>query len=291
VLALFLVAASVGMSNLAASIAIGVSGVDARTRLRVGLIFGAFEAGMPVLGLLIGEQTAASLGHAARWVGAGLLTAVGLYALASAARAGRPAQADESWDVQAHGPASGQAHENNAPVRGQAQAHAQVRGAAQESVQVQAEGPAQVRGAAQESVQVQAEGPAQVQGQAQAHAHFRGQGWGEPGHQGDASSGTGPTAAQNSGSTGQVQPPRIIHLLVSGLALSLDNLVVGFALGTYHTSIALGVIVIGAVSVVMSLIGLELGASIGNWAGRRGEQLAGVMLISVGIAIASGALS
>jgi manganese efflux pump family protein len=244
VLALFLVAASVGMSNLAASIAIGVSGVDARTRLRVGLVFGAFEAGMPVLGLLIGEQTAASLGHAARWVGAGLLIAVGLYALASAARAGRPAQADESSQVQA-------------------QAHGQVRR------------PAHAGARVQEHEHGQAGGPAH----------------GEPGRSGAASSATGPAAARGARSTGRVQPPRMIHLLVSGLALSLDNLVVGFALGTYHTSIALGVIVIGAVSVALSLVGLELGAGIGNWAGRRGEQLAGVMLISVGIAIASGALS
>ena len=263
VLALFLVAASVGMSNLAASIAIGVSGVDARTRLRVGLVFGAFEAGMPVLGLLIGEQTAASLGHAARWAGAGLLIAVGLYALASAARAGGPGQADESAQGQAqvHAPVRGQEHER-ARVQGQAREHAEVRGQAREHAYVQA----------------------------QVHAQVRGQEHGEPGRSGDTSSTTVP-AAQAVGSTGQVQPPRIIHLLVSGLALSLDNLVVGFALGTYHTSIALGVIVIGAVSVAMSLLGLELGAGIGNWAGRRGEQLAGVMLISVGIAIASGALS
>jgi putative Mn2+ efflux pump MntP len=203
VLALFLVAASVGMSNLAASIAIGVSGVDARTRLRVGLVFGAFEAGMPVVGLIIGAQAAGSLGHAARWVGAGLLIAVGLYALASAARAGR----------------------------------------------------------------------------AQAPAHPQ------------RASSTADPAGCGPGTAGQVQPPRVSHLLVSGLALSLDNLVVGFALGAYHTSIALGVIVIGSVSVALSLIGLELGAGIGRWAGRRGEQLAGVMLISVGIAIASGALS
>jgi putative Mn2+ efflux pump MntP len=195
VLALFLVAASLGMSNLAASVAIGVSGVDARTRLRVGLVFGVFEAGMPVLGLLIGEQVAANLGHAARWLGAGLLIAVGLYALASASRAG-----------------SAQAHQ-------QAQAHEQA----------------------------QAQAP--------------------------------------------VRSPGLIRLLVSGLALSVDNLVVGFALGTYHFSIVVGVIVIGAVSVAMSLVGLELGAGIGRWAGRRGEQLAGLMLIGVGIAIASGALS
>ena len=244
-LALFFVAASVGMSNLAASIAIGVSGVDARTRLRVGLVFGAFEAGMPVLGLLIGAQTAASLGHAARWVGAGLLIAVGLYALASATRAGGSAQADESHRVpeRAHGRVREQAHEH---ARAGEQAH--------------------------------------------EHARAGEQANGEPGRPGDAS-GTSVPAAQGPASSGQVQPPGMIHLLASGLALSLDNLVVGFALGTYHTSIALGVIVIGAVSVAMSLAGLELGAGIGNWAGRRGEQLAGVMLVSVGIAIASGALS
>jgi manganese efflux pump family protein len=180
VLALFVVAASLGMSNLAGSIALGVSGIDARMRLRVGLVFGVFEAGMPAAGLLIGEQVAATLGHAARFVGAGLLIAVGLYALASAAHAGKDRQ---------------------------------------------------------------------------------------------------------------VRPPGLIHLLVTGLALSVDNLVVGFALGAYHTPIAVGVIVIGTVSVAMSLLGLELGAGVGRWAGRRSEQLAGLMLISVGIAIACGALS
>jgi manganese efflux pump family protein len=178
-LALLLVAASVGMSNFAAAIAIGVSGVDARTRLRVGLVFGAFESGMPVVGLLIGAQLAGSLGHAARWVGAAMLIVAGGYGLISSLR----------------------------------------------------------------------------------------------GHSGGISS---------------VSRGR---LLVSGLALSLDNLVVGFALGTYHTSVLTGALVIGAVSVALSLIGLELGARIGRLAGERGEQLAGLMLMSVGVAIAAGALT
>ena len=217
---MLLVAASLGMSNLAASIAIGVSGVDARTRLRVGLVFGLFESGMPVLGLLIGEQAAASLGQAARWIGAGLLIAVGVYTLASATRAG-------SAKARAHG----------------------------------------------------------------------GPGGADAGSTGAGSTGAGSTTEPAIGgthSTGQLtqaRSPGFMRLLVSGLALSVDNLVVGFALGTYHTSLAVGVIVIGAVSVGMSLVGLELGAGIGRWAGRRGEQLAGVTLISVGIAIAAGALS
>jgi manganese efflux pump family protein len=185
-LALLLVAASVGMSNLAAAIGIGVAGVDARTRLRVGLVFGAFESGMPLLGLVLGEQVADPLGHAARWIAAGLLIAVGGYSVVNALRDARGRSAGE--------PAS-------APSLG----------------------------------------------------HLR--------------------------------------LLVSGLALSLDNLVVGFALGTYSTSIVASAVVIGVVSVVLSLVGLEVGARVGKWAGQRGEQLAGVVLISVGIAIAAGALS
>ena len=178
-LALLLVAVAVGVSNLAAAIAIGVSGVDARTRMRVGLVFGAFEAGMPLVGLAIGAQLAGNLGHAARWAGAATLVGVGAYGLIDSVRRG----------------------------------------------------------------------------------------------------------------PGSVTSASGIRLLLSGLALSLDNLVVGFALGTYHTPVLVGALVIGAVSVGLSLIGLELGGKIGRHAGERGEQLAGLMLISVGVAIATGSLT
>jgi putative Mn2+ efflux pump MntP len=177
--ALLLVAVSVGASNFAAAIAIGVTGVDGRTRLRVGSVFGVFEAGMPIVGLTLGAELAGTLGHAARWLGAGLLIAAGGYGLISSLR-GRH---------------------------------------------------------------------------------------------------TAVITARNG------------RLILTALALSLDNLVVGFALGTYHTSIVAGALIIGAVSVTLSLIGLELGARVGRLAGDRGEQLAGLLLISVGVAIAAGALS
>jgi putative Mn2+ efflux pump MntP len=77
-------------------------------------------------------------------------------------------------------------------------------------------------------------------------------------------------------------------LLVTGAALSIDNLAVGFALGTFHVSLALAAIAIGAISVGMSLIGLELGSRIGTRAGERGELLGGLVLIGVGVAVASG---
>lgn len=50
---LILVALSLGLSNFAAAIGIGISGVSARTRLQVGVIFGLFETGMPIAGLAI----------------------------------------------------------------------------------------------------------------------------------------------------------------------------------------------------------------------------------------------
>ena len=53
--ALLLVAVFLGLSNFAAAVGIGVAGVDAGTRLRVGAVFGLFEAGMPILGLLLGH--------------------------------------------------------------------------------------------------------------------------------------------------------------------------------------------------------------------------------------------
>lgn len=58
VLALLLVAVSLGLSNFAAAIGIGVAGTTPGTRLRVGLVFGLFEVGMPLLGLLLGQSLA-----------------------------------------------------------------------------------------------------------------------------------------------------------------------------------------------------------------------------------------
>jgi manganese efflux pump family protein len=180
-LALLLVAVSLGLSNFAASVGIGVAGLDGRTRLRVGLVFGAFETAMPIVGLLLGHSLAGALGRSAHWIGAGLLIATGLYGLVQARR---------------------------------------------------------------------------------------------------------DTGANQGGPAGQ----GISRLLVTGLALSVDNLAVGFALGAYRVSFTTAAVVIGAVSVALSLLGLEIGARIGTRAGDRGEIIGGVVLIGVGIAIAAGVI-
>jgi putative Mn2+ efflux pump MntP len=184
-LALLLVALSLGLSNFAASVGIGVSGIDARARLRVGVIFGIFETAMPILGLLLGRSLATDLGHAAQWVGAALLIATGLYAVIQALRS--PAHHDD--------PASA------AP------------------------------------------------------------------------------AGQRTG-----------RLMVTGAALSIDNLAVGFALGTFHINLAVAAVIIGAVSVTLSLIGWSWASRIGAKTGARGELLGGLVLIGVGAVIAAGLL-
>lgn len=198
-LALLAVAVALGMSNFAAAVAIGLAGVDARTRLRVGIVFGAFEAGMPVLGLLIGAQVAVPLGHASRWLAAGLLIAVGGYVLADAIRDLDPAS----------------------------------------------------RGRPKTAV---------------------------PGSPAERAAGRPP------GSGG------LRRLVLAGLALSVDNLAAGFALGSYHASVVVGALTIGAVSVALALAGLELGARLGARAGERAGLLAGLLLIAIGVAIAAGAV-
>ena len=78
------------------------------------------------------------------------------------------------------------------------------------------------------------------------------------------------------------------RLIITGLALSVDNLAVGFALGAFHVSLAVAAVTIGAVSVALSLLGLELGAQIGARAGQRGEFLGALVLIALGTALATG---
>jgi putative Mn2+ efflux pump MntP len=167
-LALLLVAVSLGLSNFAASAGLGAGGIDHRTRLRVGLVFGFFETVMPIAGLLAGRGVASTLGHTTRWVGGFLLIATGIYGLVQAGRDGPPD--------------------------------------------------------------------------------------GSPGG-----------------------PLGLGRLLFTGLALSVDNLAVGFALGAVHVSLPVAVLVIGAVSVTLSLLGLELGHRMSTQIGDRGEILGGVL--------------
>jgi len=178
VLGIALVAVALGASNLAGAVAIGLGGVDAATRLRVALVFGAFEAVTPVIGLLLGRRVAEELSNA-HWLGGGVLVVVGVLTVAVATRPG--------W--------------GGAPTRS-------------------------------------------------------------------------PSA----------------RLVLTGAALSVDNLVAGFGLGNTTVSLPAAIATITVVSVAMTLVGLELGDRLGAPFARRGELLGGVLLIAVGVAVAAGAL-
>jgi putative Mn2+ efflux pump MntP len=238
-LALILVAASVGVSNLAASIGIGAGGVSMAMRVRVLLTFGVFEAAMPIIGLAIGHDLAADIGREARFVGALLLGGVGAYGIARfallRARAHSRKPADQARSIPpAQQPSVPPDRERSVP-------------------------PDQERSVAR--------GPA-------------------------VSPATGPVDTQPAGDGGASRRRlyQWIKIGVSAFALSLDNLIAGFALGSYQMNLVTGALVFGIVSIAMSLAGLELGAKLGNWAGDGGELIGGVVLVGVGVAIGTGVL-
>jgi putative Mn2+ efflux pump MntP len=83
---------------LGAAISVGLSGATAATRLRVGIVFGVFEAGMPLVGLLLGHGTAQVLDGVAGYVGGGLLIVLGGWQLLQALRA----RGEQPGEPQAH---------------------------------------------------------------------------------------------------------------------------------------------------------------------------------------------
>jgi putative Mn2+ efflux pump MntP len=181
-LSLLLVSLSVGLSNFAGAIGIGLSGIDTKTRIRVGLAFGFFEALMPLIGLLIGQAAAGYIGrHLTGYVAGGILILTGAYTI---------------W-----------------------------------------------------------------------------QGWGLD------------SKKESPGASLQTH-----SLIVTAMALSIDNLAVGFALAVYHIQIVLAALTMGVVSVAMSLAGLELGHRLGRRVEGWSEEIGGAILILVGIAIALGLL-
>ncbi len=182
-LALLLVALSVGLDNFGAAAALGVSGAGSQARFKVAVIFGAFEAAMPLLGILLGNSVARGLGGHAGLVAGLILCAAGLFALL---------QNHDASDANADAEVST-----------------------------------------------------------------------EPGSK---------------------------RLLVLAAALSIDNLAVGFALGASHVNAVVAALVIGVVSVGLTLAGLELGTRLGPILGPWGDRAGALILILVGVAIASGLL-
>lgn len=173
-LALILVGFSVGLDNFAISIAMGLSGVSKKHRIRNSLVFCAFETSMPLVGFFVGRGLTHTLGSNANILGATLLVLTGLY-----------------------------------------------------------------------------------------------------------------TIAQDLFTKGEKEhvPTSINKLLIMGLSISIDSLIVGFSLGATKEPIAETVVIIGIFSVILSLIGMELGSRLKSSVERYSELFAGSILILVGILI------
>jgi len=72
-----------GLDTFAVAAALGALGDAAGNRLRIPLLFTAFEAGMPLVGLGLGVPLAHLIGSAADYVAIGVLLAFGLYMFAA----------------------------------------------------------------------------------------------------------------------------------------------------------------------------------------------------------------
>jgi len=70
-----------GLDTFVVSTAVGASGLPARNRLRVALLFTLFEGAMPLVGLGLGASLSSAIGTTAEYVAIALLVALGVYVL------------------------------------------------------------------------------------------------------------------------------------------------------------------------------------------------------------------
>jgi putative Mn2+ efflux pump MntP len=75
-----MLAAPLGTDSAALCTGIGAGGrLTLRRRLTIAATLTAFEAGMPVVGILLSDVIGGALGDSARWVGGALLACLGLW--------------------------------------------------------------------------------------------------------------------------------------------------------------------------------------------------------------------
>ena len=73
-----------GLDTFAVAAALGAGGVVPARHMRIALLFTAFEAGMPLIGLAVGAPLGRAIGASAEYVAIGVLIAFGLYTLLGA---------------------------------------------------------------------------------------------------------------------------------------------------------------------------------------------------------------
>ncbi|KPV44915.1 manganese efflux pump MntP family protein [Alicyclobacillus ferrooxydans] len=172
VLQLVLLGMALGLNNALASVALGTSGLKRSKLLQIAFLFALFEALMPILGIFLGDEVARLIGNHARYVGVGLLAAVGVYFFL---KASDEQKADEQREPSLPG----------------------------------------------------------------------------------------------------------VKSIILAIALSLDNLTVGFGLGMLDVPLTLAAIAFGCISLVMTYVGLEIGRFLGKKVAVSADKLSGIVLVAV----------
>jgi putative Mn2+ efflux pump MntP len=85
------------LDNFRVSIALGTVPFGLRRAVQVALVFGLWDAIMPLVGLLIGRKIGEAVGDVAELVGAAALGGYGLYLVISALRNPEPEELDHPW--------------------------------------------------------------------------------------------------------------------------------------------------------------------------------------------------
>jgi putative Mn2+ efflux pump MntP len=75
-----------------------------------------------------------------------------------------------------------------------------------------------------------------------------------------------------------------------GISISLDELAIGFTLGLLGLPVVPVVILIGAQALVLSQLGMRLGAHLNERVREGAERLAGVVLLGLGVGLLAGKL-
>jgi len=77
----------------------------------------------------------------------------------------------------------------------------------------------------------------------------------------------------------------IYVLLMLSVATSIDALAVGLSFAFLRISIATPVVVIGAVTFLLSFLGASLGSRLGHFLGKKIEIIGGLILVGIGVKI------
>lgn len=159
---------AMGFNNALASVALGAMNLRRRHQLRTALLFAVFEALMPVIGIVVGEEVAVMIGGKAKYIGVFILVGAGIYSLLKRDVEGQPRK----------------------------------------------------------------------------------------------------------------QQTTVVQTMMLAVALSLDNLTVGFGLGMFDIPVGFAAAVFGLISLCMTLIGLEAGRFLGNRFTISADKLSGAVLLA-----------